>query len=403
MKAPQITFHNVSKKYLKKGQYISYETFIDFMKNIIKKNSEKSEIWAIKDVSVQFNGGEIVGIIGRNGAGKTTLLKLAGGITYPTRGYITIRGRIATFLEIGTGFHGELTGRENIYFYSQLLGIKPDTYIINKIIDFSGLGDLIDMPAKFYSSGMWLRLALSTAFFVNADILLIDEVLAVGDVKFQEESMKKMEELLKTKEKIILFVSHNQEMIAKICNRAVLLDNGKILKDGSVEKVLSYYNSIMFPGGASTRKYHKPLFADYFFVQEVKIIDESNTSRDIFKNTEKAGICVNLSSTRSLNVTIHLIIYGKMGLRLVDWYSLPVKIQKDRVSCIRLFFPCFFETGRYRLFLHIFTMEPLPATLFYDEDGFTFDVIPANEIINPLYEKKGIMNLPIELSINSGD
>jgi lipopolysaccharide transport system ATP-binding protein len=198
--------------------------------------------WALQDIHFDVNEGEVVGIIGRNGSGKSTLLKIISRITEPTRGRILYRGRVGTLLEVGTGFHPELTGRENIYMNGAILGMSRQeiTRKFDEIVDFSEVEKFIDTPVKRYSSGMYVRLAFAVAASLEPDILLVDEVLAVGDVAFQRKCMGKMSDVAQNG-RTILFVSHQMAAIQSLCTRTIILDNGKNLMDGSVEEVIPLY------------------------------------------------------------------------------------------------------------------------------------------------------------------
>ena len=200
-------------------------------------------VWALKDINLNIKKGEVVGIIGKNGAGKSTLLKLLSKVTKPTAGKIISRGKTASLLEVGTGFHNELTGRENIFLNGAILGMSKLEIKgkIEEIIRFSGCERYIDTPVKRYSSGMFVRLAFAVAAHLEPDILIVDEVLAVGDAEFQKKAIGKMQSISKEGGRTVLFVSHNMSSIRALCNRAVLLENGKIVKDGSPSEIINYY------------------------------------------------------------------------------------------------------------------------------------------------------------------
>jgi len=203
----------------------------------------RGEFWALRDIDFEIKQGDRVGIIGRNGAGKSTLLKILSRITAPTTGRIGIKGRIASLLEVGTGFHHELTGRENVFLNGAILGMKRREIQrkFDEIVDFAGVGDFIDTPVKRYSSGMYVRLAFAVAAHLDAEILVVDEVLAVGDVEFQKKAVGRMEEVSTGQGKTVLFVSHNDSLINQLCFKGILLENGKKLLDGDVVNVLGYY------------------------------------------------------------------------------------------------------------------------------------------------------------------
>lgn len=204
---------------------------------------EDGEFEALKQINCEIYEGERVGLIGRNGAGKSTLLKLLSRVTAPASGRILIRGRISSMLEVGTGFHGELTGRENIYLNGAILGMKQQEVDekIEDIIAFSECEQFIDTPVKRYSSGMYVKLAFSVAAYLNADIFLMDEVLAVGDMIFQKKCLQKMKEISEDENKTILYVSHNMQTIRELCDRCIVLDQGQIIHDGDVSEGIRLY------------------------------------------------------------------------------------------------------------------------------------------------------------------
>jgi lipopolysaccharide transport system ATP-binding protein len=200
-------------------------------------------VWSLKDMSFEVEEGEAIGIVGKNGAGKSTLLKIISKVTSPTYGNIKIKGRITSLLEVGTGFHPELTGRENIYLNGAILGMRKNEISrkIDEIIDFSGVERYIDTPVKRYSSGMYVRLAFSVAAHLESQILIVDEVLAVGDAEFQKKCLGKINDVRKGQGKTVLFVSHNMTAIQNLCNRVLWINQGKIFEDGETEKVVLNY------------------------------------------------------------------------------------------------------------------------------------------------------------------
>ncbi len=200
-------------------------------------------VWALQDINFEVERGEILGIIGKNGAGKSTLLKILSKVTAPTTGSIKSRGRIASLLEVGTGFNGEMTGRENIYLNGAILGMtkKEITSKLNEIIDFSGCERYIDTPVKRYSSGMTVRLAFAVAAFLEPEILVIDEVLAVGDAEFQKKAIGKMQDISKGEGRTVLFVSHNMAAVKSLCTRGIVLENGMVKFEGQINDSINYY------------------------------------------------------------------------------------------------------------------------------------------------------------------
>lgn len=202
-------------------------------------------VWALQDINFEVERGEVLGIIGKNGAGKSTLLKILSKVTAPTTGSIKSRGRIASLLEVGTGFNGEMTGRENIFLNGAILGMtkKEIASKIDEIIEFSGCERYIDTPVKRYSSGMTVRLAFAVAAFLEPEILVIDEVLAVGDAEFQKKAIGKMQDISKEGGRTVLFVSHNMAAVKSLCTRGIVMENGKVKYDGDIDEALRVYNS----------------------------------------------------------------------------------------------------------------------------------------------------------------
>src|SRR5438128_2331150 len=203
------------------------------------------EIWALRGISLQVKQGEILGIIGRNGAGKSTLLKIFSRVTSPTRGEVRVKGRIASLLEVGTGFHPELTGRENVFLNGAILGMTKAEIRskLDEIVDFAGIETYIDTPVKRYSSGMYVRLAFAVAAHLDPEILIVDEVLAVGDAEFQKKCLGKMREVSRSEGRTVLFVSHNMQAVRGLCNSALLLETGNLRLSGAPEKVIGHYLS----------------------------------------------------------------------------------------------------------------------------------------------------------------
>jgi homopolymeric O-antigen transport system ATP-binding protein len=241
-----ISINKLSKAYSLGARQTRSTTLAEACTKIFRNGFRKpgnSEFWALRDVSLEVKRGEILGIIGRNGAGKTTLLKILSRITEPTSGQIDLYGRVGSLLEVGTGFHPELTGRENIYLNGAILGMSRSEIEakFNSIVAFAETEAFLDTPVKRYSSGMYVRLAFAVAAHLDPEILIVDEVLAVGDIQFQRKSMARMESAAGSEGKTILFVSHNMAAITKLCNRVVLLDCGRVQAIGSPQSVVPEY------------------------------------------------------------------------------------------------------------------------------------------------------------------
>lgn len=245
-----IRVRNLGKKYSIGGPQEQYLTFRDAIVNSVKTPfkrfhpaSPDEGFWALKDVSFDVEQGEVVGIIGRNGAGKSTLLKILSRITAPTDGTVELHGRVGSLLEVGTGFHPEMTGRENIFLNGSILGMKRREIDakLDEIVKFSEIEKFLETPVKRYSSGMYVRLAFAVAAHMDTEILLVDEVLAVGDAHFQKKCMGKMSQVSKGDGKTVLFVSHNSNAITSLCTRAVWINDGKIIEDADAKKVVGNY------------------------------------------------------------------------------------------------------------------------------------------------------------------
>lgn len=234
-----ISLEHVSKLYNLQKQ----KTFKEFLPALLKGQTTQTSFWALDDISFQIKRGESFGIIGPNGSGKSTLLKLIAGVSQPSRGRLTVQGRIAPLIELGAGFHPELTGRENIFLNGVIMGLSRAQLRtqIDSIIDFAELRDFIDQPIKHYSSGMYLRLAFAVATHIEPEILLIDEILAVGDASFREKSRAKMDDF-KRRGKTIVFISHALSEVESFCERVAYLKKGKLIALGPASHVIARYN-----------------------------------------------------------------------------------------------------------------------------------------------------------------
>ena len=264
---PILEIQNISKKFKIQHEKQSYLSLRDSLVSMFKPSSSSTEeFYALTDVSFDVNPGESIGIIGKNGAGKSTLLKILSKITPPTKGKIVSRGRMASLLEVGTGFHTELSGRENVFLNGSILGMRRAEIQKNfdAIVDFAGVEKFLDTPLKHYSSGMQLRLAFAVAAFLENEILIIDEVLAVGDAEFQQKCLGKMEDVSKNQGRTLLFVSHQMGMINQLCNKAFLLEKGEVKFSGKVNDVINFYNDRTLKTNTSYSINQEPLHKDIF-------------------------------------------------------------------------------------------------------------------------------------------
>lgn len=392
MKNTVIKVENLHKKYKlgiigAKTLQAALQSYIAIKLNKEDPNSKigdkpkKGEFWALKGVDFQVKEGEILGIIGRNGAGKSTLLKLLSQITSPTKGDIYIKGRISSMLEVGTGFHKELTGKENIYLNGAILGMKKHEVDekLNEIVDFAEIREFIDTPVKRYSSGMYVKLAFAVAAHLNSEILIMDEVLAVGDMKFQKKCLDKMKDLAKNQGKTILYVSHNMSTISEMCNRCIFLENGSIKYDGDVEKCIQMY--------------YEDFSNDTSFI----CLGERNRPRgfspsvliDSVKTENSLGFLVDEGG--KLKFTLNCLGIEDMediSLRMTISYNyVPVgtsisqnlgNIKKGEKKSYKLSLDLnFLQEGKYstKLFLFSGTKKAIPKIADVLEDAFSFNIV----------------------------
>jgi ABC-type polysaccharide/polyol phosphate transport system ATPase subunit len=306
---PALEIQNISKRFSIHHEKLPYLSFRDKLTRIFQPSDEVEQFWALKDVAFNVEQGESIGIVGRNGAGKSTLLKILSRITPPTKGRIITRGRIASLLEVGTGFHQELTGRENIFMNGSILGMKK-TEIINsfdEIVDFSGVEKFIDTPLKHYSSGMQLRLAFAVAAHLEPEVLIIDEVLAVGDAEFQRKCMGKMEQLSSKQGRTILFVSHNTAAISQLCKTGVYLENGVLKGYGKMDEVINAY---LKPTSLKNRDIEiKELIeykVDFFRVDEFLVNEQTHPMTLLKGNKLKVDVIFSLKQDAIVELEIHL-------------------------------------------------------------------------------------------------
>lgn len=302
-------------------------------------------VWALRDINFEIKTGEVLGIIGKNGAGKSTLLKILSRVTAPTTGSIKTKGRIASLLEVGTGFHGELTGRENIYLNGAILGMAKSEINakLDEIIDFSGCKRYIDTPVKRYSSGMTVRLGFAVAAHLEPEILVVDEVLAVGDAEFQKKAIGKMQDISSGEGRTVLFVSHNMNSVQSLCTRALLLENGKIKSEGNTEKVISKY-----------LKGSKESLTDLSQIEDRKgegkiiftkmVLGNPFSESNIFSLGEKIGFHIDFSLRKDLvtnNLRVLIGVYNEKEEGIMRFDSdatanlkIDNYIKTGRISCL---------------------------------------------------------------------
>nr|WP_315142916.1 ABC transporter ATP-binding protein [uncultured Flavobacterium sp.] len=335
-------------------------------------------VWALQDINFEVERGEILGIIGKNGAGKSTLLKILSRVTAPTTGSIKFGGRVASLLEVGTGFNGEMTGRENIYLNGAILGMtkKEITSKIDAIIDFSGCERYIDTPVKRYSSGMYVRLAFAVAAFLEPEILIIDEVLAVGDAEFQKKAIGKMQDISKTGGRTVLFVSHNMAAIKSLCTRGIVMEHGKVALDDTIENAISYYLS----GDSLTM--NKRIFGagytnEVFQLNEISLANFEKSVDDPLIENEVIVLYTDITlidkNVKKYHITYHL--YNEMGEAMFSFSNVSSEIVlKEGNNQLKCFFPKdFFQSGQY--FLSLFIVKDKREAIFVEKDITSFTVV----------------------------
>jgi len=395
-----IRVESIGKRY-RVGERERYVALRDVLANAIKfrrgeKRRPKDFVWAIRDVSFEVRRGEVVGLIGRNGAGKTTLLKLLARITRPTEGNAEIHGRVGSLLEVGTGFHPELTGRENIFLSGAILGMsRAEIYRkFDEIVAFAEVERFIDTPLKHYSSGMQMRLAFAVAAHLEPEILLVDEVLAVGDLAFQKKCLGKMQEVSQSG-RTIVFVSHQMNQIRRLCERVMWLDAGEIRQSGAVPEVLAAYETALIAGvHENERQGDTPLVRARFLSWEV--LEPNRDEPNLYDSFGNLKIQFVLQVNRRIEFGHHGIgLYSQEG-QLV-WGTATDNISLGEATYAFVYslpsLPlrpgCYnWRVSLYDSSVLIDAWECLPSL-----------IVSTRPVTHPRDEWAGILNIPCELSV----
>ncbi len=338
-------------------------------------------VWALKDINFKVEQGDVLGIIGRNGAGKSTLLKILSRTTAPTTGSIKIKGRVASLLEVGTGFHPELSGRENIFLNGAILGMTR-TEIKKKfdeIVDFAGVERYIDTPVKRYSSGMYVRLAFGVAAHLESEILIVDEVLAVGDAEFQKKCLGKMKDVSTKEGRTVLFVSHNLTAVKSLCRRALIVSNGNLIKDGETYDVVDSYLQV---GQTESHKEWDLANApgtEEARLMEVEIMDQKNVFyiENPLDIRFKAWVKM-LPENRLINFS--MVIYNNEEVPVFNVGTVPKILQEEMIEAT----------------CHI------PAH-FMNDDHFYIRILLVADTSRPLFDLSGVINFKMEERIRNGE
>ena len=378
-----IKAENISKKFCKSLKRSMLYGVKDIAKNALGLSSNSKvlrphEFWAVDDISFEIKKGETLGIIGPNGSGKTTILKMLNGIFWPDKGKITVKGKTGALISVGAGFHPMLTGRENIYLNGAILGMSKQQVSekFDAIVEFADIGDFLDTPVKFYSSGMFVRLGFAVTVHCEPDILLVDEVLSVGDLSFQNKSLRKLAEL-REKANAVVFVSHNLEHVRNLCDRIMVLEKAKIVFSGGTNEALSEYHERTRERKLITIKNRKGVHSAShqssgdIIVGDTGILDESGN------RTEKIRIGKSLTTFFEFEATKNLEeLFFTIGIRDERNYNCIVHISDyaDKIKFRNI------VKGKYRLIVKFITPNLVP--------GLYFPVIAIrNRVTNETYER----------------
>lgn len=378
-----IEVNNISKEY-RLGS-IAKDSIMESFRSLLKggnSKANKESFMALSDISFDVMEGEVLGIVGKNGAGKSTLLKVLSRITEPTSGEIKMRGRVASLLEVGTGFHPELTGRENIFLNGSILGMTKAEIKskFDEIVEFSGVAKFIDTPVKHYSSGMYVRLAFSVAAHLEPEILIIDEVLAVGDAEFQKKCLGKMKDVA-GQGRTVLFVSHNMAAVRTLCTRAILLDKGNVIFIGNTDQVVDKYlnqgNSIE---GGSMHRFDKEQFEcfDSFALNSIKIYSRSN--KEVISQEEEIAITIEFIKKNEEKFNFVLRFKDAEGNYLfVNSFTVDSnKFSMDTQNVTMSIPGPFFNEGVFSIDLMVSQNKQV---VFVENDIIYFNVLQANKAL----------------------
>ena len=356
-------------------------------------------VWALQDINFEVERGEVLGIIGKNGAGKSTLLKILSKVTAPTTGTIKSRGRIASLLEVGTGFNGEMTGRENIFLNGAILGMtkKEITSKLDEIIEFSGCERYIDTPVKRYSSGMTVRLAFAVAAFLEPEILVIDEVLAVGDAEFQKKAIGKMQDISKGEGRTVLFVSHNMAAVKSLCTKGIVLEHGKVVFEGEIDESVDYYltseslleGENLIENGYFDLNNHINKKNKNIGIISVEIICNENRTNTLVTGAKVEFIFKYKLINKFIEPVLGVVIKDTDEVEIIGLNNRNTgdKIANNLLEGeIRLSFPVFriIKSKKYRVDLYFGDQEDNVDTIL---DAFYFNVLTSVDDRKPIQER----------------
>ncbi len=379
MSQPAIQSRGLSKRY-RLGQI---QSSIGRLRSRFGGRSREM-LWALKDVTFDVADGEAVAVIGRNGAGKSTLLKILSRITEPTEGYVDVAGRVGSLLEVGTGFHPELTGRENVYLNGTILGMRRVEIKrkFDDIVDFAGVGQFVDTPVKRFSSGMYVRLAFAVAAHLEPDVLVVDEVLAVGDAEFQKKCLGRMSEVAR-EGRTVLFVSHNMQAVRALCRRAILLERGRVVVDGETDTVVRRYLAGIASPDSGRRRWDDPASrpgSDFCRVAEVRVTDEGGTPATTFLTSQPIVVTIEFDLDRldsALSAAFDLaafdgsVVFRSAHTDMSESSRPRLVLGRNAVRCTIP--PGLLNSGRYAINLRI--SLHMTKWLAFEDGVLSFDVV----------------------------
>jgi lipopolysaccharide transport system ATP-binding protein len=374
-----VKVENLSKKYVigAKDDRFLYERITNGFKSLFSRNGKKkeTEFWALRDINLEIKQGDVVGIIGKNGAGKSTLLKIISRITQPTTGRITIKGKVASILEVGTGMNRELTGRENIFINGAILGMKQAEIRkkFDEIVAFSGVEKFIDTPIKHYSSGMYVRLAFAIAAHLEPDILIIDEVLAVGDAEFQKKCLGKMDDVSRKEGRTVLFVSHNMTAIQSLCKKAIWINQGQIKDYSDTKTVISKYQSDVEISNKKVWNFDSAPSNNGIKLLSVSVFSPKSSETSILSVEDDIIIDIRIySQIPSAELNFSIVLYTSLDVPVFNSVSESENVTKGYYSG-RCFIPKnLLNDDTYRL--HVLVVKDTSVPLIDIDNALNFEV-----------------------------
>jgi len=402
-----ITLEHVSKKYCKNIKDSMVYGMTDIGRNLVGLKScsdqlRKNEFWAVNDVSFEVNRGETLGIIGPNGSGKTTILKMLNGIFWPDKGKITVAGKVGALIAVGAGFHPQLSGRENIYINGAILGMnkKEIDKKFDAIVDFADIGDFLDAPVKHYSSGMYVRLGFAIAAYSDSDILLIDEILSVGDIAFQAKCTKKMKELDK-KGVTKIFISHNLNSVQLLCDKTIYIKNGVVKYAGNTVDVINDFKKdslLNKAGNANDVRYGTKEIE----ITKVEIFDQDNVNKSVFKRGQPFRVKVIFNAKEQIKKPeFSISIFTSDGVELSNATTRDHSIQINEVNGIGEIVYSIkslpFNIGKYWVTIGCWDETGLIA---YDHLDKMYEIIIENGMIDGcIGERFGLVHIPAQWDV----